>query len=37
MSVNPGADSFTVFLDNHLFVNQGAAITNGVGFLACGR
>jgi len=37
MSVNPGADSFTVFYDNILFVNHGAAITNGVGFMACGH
>jgi hypothetical protein len=35
MSVNPGADSFTVFLNGWLFVNKGAAITNGVGFMAC--
>ncbi len=37
MSVNPGADSFTVFVNNFLFVNHGAAITNGVGFMSCGR
>jgi hypothetical protein len=38
MSVNPGADSFTVFLNQiNLFVNHGAAITNGVGFMPCGR
>ncbi|MGH3191746.1 MAG: hypothetical protein ACRDPY_27005 [Streptosporangiaceae bacterium] len=37
MSVNPGANSFTVFHDNILFVNHGAAITNGVGFMACGH
>jgi hypothetical protein len=37
MSVNPGANSFTVFYDNILFVNHGAAITNGVGFMACGH
>jgi hypothetical protein len=37
MSINPGADSFTVFYDNILFVNHGAAITNGVGFMACGH
>jgi hypothetical protein len=35
MSINPGADSFTVFLSGWLFVNKGAAITNGVGFMAC--
>jgi hypothetical protein len=35
MSVNPGADSFTVFDNGFLFVNKGAAITNGVGFMAC--
>jgi hypothetical protein len=38
MSVDPGADSFTVFInDINLFVNHGAAITNGVGFMPCGR
>ena len=38
MSVNPGADSFTVFLNGiMLFVNHGAAITNGTGFMPCGR
>jgi hypothetical protein len=38
MSVNPGADSFTVFLNGiSLFTNQGAPITNGIGFMACGR
>ena len=37
MSINPGADSFTVFYNNILFVNHGAAITNGVGFMACGH
>ena len=35
MSVNPGADSFTVFENGWLFVNNGAAITNGVGLMAC--
>jgi hypothetical protein len=35
MSVNPGADSFTVFRDGFLFVNQGAAITDGTGFMIC--
>jgi hypothetical protein len=37
MSVNPGADSFTVFANNFLFVNKGAAITNGVGIMGCSR
>jgi hypothetical protein len=38
MSVNPGADSFTVFLNGiMLFTNHGAAIANGVGFMPCGR
>lgn len=35
MSVNPGADSFTVFLDGSLFVNTGTAITDGVGLMTC--
>jgi hypothetical protein len=35
MSVNPGADSFTVFKDGWLFVNSGADITNAIGFMAC--
>jgi hypothetical protein len=35
MSVNPGADSFTVFLNGWLVVNKGAAITNGIAFMAC--
>jgi hypothetical protein len=35
MSVNPGADSFTVFENGWLFVNKGAAITDGIGFMAC--
>jgi hypothetical protein len=35
MSVNPGADSFTVFVNGWLFVNKGAAITDGVGFMTC--
>ena len=35
MSVNPGADSFTVFKNGWLFVNKGTAITNGIGFMAC--
>jgi hypothetical protein len=37
MSVNPGADSFTVFKNGWLFVNDGAAITNGIGLMACAR
>ena len=37
MSVNPGADSFTVFLNGLLFVNHGAPITNGAGLMACGH
>ena len=37
MSVNPGADSFTVFKNGWLFVNNGNAITNGVGLMACAR
>ena len=32
-----GADSFTVFRDNFLFVNKGAAITGAVGVMACSR
>jgi hypothetical protein len=35
VSVNPGADSFTVFHNGGRFVNNGAAITNGSGFMAC--
>ena len=35
MSVNPGADSFTVFENGWLFVNHGAAITDGIGFMTC--
>jgi hypothetical protein len=34
MTVNPGAGSFTVFRDNVLFVNNGPAITNAVGYMA---
>ena len=37
MSVNPGANSFTVFRDGFLFVNSGAAITNAVALMACAR
>jgi hypothetical protein len=35
MTVNPGADSFTVFRDGVLFVNNGPAITGAIGYLAC--
>jgi hypothetical protein len=35
MTVNPGADSFTVFHDNVLFTNSGPAITDGHGILLC--
>jgi hypothetical protein len=35
MTVNPGADSFTVFQNGSLFVNSGPAITDGTGLLAC--
>jgi hypothetical protein len=35
MSVNPGADSFTVFLNGWGFVNHGAAITDGIGLMGC--
>ncbi len=35
MSVNPGADSFTVFKDGWLFVNHDAAITDGVALMGC--
>jgi hypothetical protein len=35
MSVNPGADSFTVFLDGWLFVNKSPAITNATGYMVC--
>lgn len=37
MSVNPGADSFTVFKDGFLFVNKGTAITGGTGVMCCTR
>jgi hypothetical protein len=37
MSVNPGADSFTVFKDGFLFVNKGDAITDGTGVMCCTR
>ena len=35
MSVNPGAGTFTVFLNGWRFVNHGAAITDATGYLAC--
>jgi hypothetical protein len=35
MSVNPGADSFTVFVNNALFVNKGPAITDGIALMSC--
>ena len=35
MSVNPGVDSFTVFRDNVLFVNEGPAITGATGLMLC--
>jgi hypothetical protein len=35
MSVNPGADSFTVFVNGALFVNKGPAITDGVALMSC--
>ena len=37
MSVNPGANSFTVFRDGFLFVNKAAAITNAIAIMACAR
>jgi hypothetical protein len=37
MSVNPGADSFTVFKDGFLFVNEGSAIASGTGVMCCTR
>jgi hypothetical protein len=34
MSINPGADQFTAFVNNLLFTNNsGAAITNAVGVI----
>jgi hypothetical protein len=35
MTVNPGANSFTVFRDGALFVNKGAAITNATALMCC--
>ena len=37
MSVNPGADSFTVFKGGLLFVIKGTAITGGTGVMCCTR
>ena len=37
MSINPGADSFTVFKDGFLFVNKGTAIAGGTGVMCCTR
>jgi len=37
MSINPGANSFTVFKGGFLFVNKGAAVTGGTGFMICAR
>ena len=36
MSVNPGADQFTAFVNNFLFTNHGAAITDATGAIVCG-
>ena len=36
MTVNPGADQFTAFVNNFLFTNHGAAITDASGALLCG-
>jgi hypothetical protein len=35
MTVNPGAGQFTAFVNNALFTNSGAAITNATGALCC--
>jgi hypothetical protein len=35
MSVNPGADSFKVFVNGALFVNNGPAITDGTALMSC--
>ena len=35
MSINPGADSFKVFVNNALFVNNGPAITGGIALMSC--
>jgi hypothetical protein len=36
MSVNPGAGQFTAFVNNVLFTNNGAAITDAAGAMVCG-
>jgi hypothetical protein len=36
MTVNPGADQFTAFVNNFLFTNNGAAVTNATGAIVCG-
>jgi hypothetical protein len=36
MTVNPGAGQFTAFVNNFLFTNNGAAITNATGAILCG-
>jgi hypothetical protein len=36
MTVNPGAGQFTAFVNNFLFTNNGAAITNATGAMICG-
>jgi hypothetical protein len=36
MTVNPGANQFTAFVNNFLFTNHGAAITSATGALICG-
>jgi hypothetical protein len=36
-TVNPGADSLTVFREGFLFVNKGTAITDSTGFMTCTR
>jgi hypothetical protein len=35
MSINPGADQFTAFVNNALFTNSGAAITDAAGAIVC--
>jgi hypothetical protein len=35
MTVNPGADQFTAWVNNFLFINHGAAITDATGAIAC--
>jgi len=36
MTVNPGADQFTAFVNNFLFTNNGVAITDATADIACG-